>query len=273
MKKILKNFLSSEIDPAFAKRAEIIFKNIEKYKPKKVLDVGCGRGFYIKSLTFYKFIKEIHGIDINKNYLNQAKKIITNDERISLKLKTIYKTDYPNNYFDLIIASEVLEHLKNDQNALKEIRRILKPKGKLIITVPQKNFPFFWDPINWTLMKFFNTHIDKNIWWLAGIWADHERLYDKKMIIELLKSTGFKILSIKEIIHWSWPFSHFLLYGIGKNIVEKLKINEFNRFYFNSDKKISKILACLFEMPSNILDKKIKLKSSVGLVTVGENLK
>jgi 2-polyprenyl-3-methyl-5-hydroxy-6-metoxy-1,4-benzoquinol methylase len=66
MLKKLKDFLRTEIDPAFAKRAEIIFQYIKKYKPKRILDAGCGRGFYLYWINSYKFVKEIHGIDINE---------------------------------------------------------------------------------------------------------------------------------------------------------------------------------------------------------------
>jgi len=267
MLKKLKYFLRAEIDPAFAKRAEIIFQYIEKYKSKRILDAGCGRGFYLYGINSYKFVKEIHGIDINEKYLKIAKNI-NQDKRVKIKKSNIYKLPYENNSFDLIICSEVLEHLKDDKKALKELHRVLKPNGKLIITVPNLNFPFFWDPLNWFLMHFFNKHINKNIWWLAGIWADHERLYNKNDLKKIIKQTGFKIIKVKEIIHWCWPFSHFILYGIGKNLVEKMNLNEFNRFNFKSNKLLSRIIAYFFRLPSKIFDEKIKLSNSVNLLVL-----
>ena len=51
MLKKLENLLKSEIDPVFAKRAEFIFEEVEKIKTQKILDAGCGRGFYVKALT------------------------------------------------------------------------------------------------------------------------------------------------------------------------------------------------------------------------------
>lgn len=95
----LENLLKAEIDPAFAERARFIFKEIEKQKPKRILDVGCGRGFYVYASTLYNFPKEIHGIEINKNYLKIAKKNIK-DQRVILKEGNLYKLPYKNNYFD-----------------------------------------------------------------------------------------------------------------------------------------------------------------------------
>jgi len=248
----LKILLKNEIDPAFAKRAEYIFNKISDKKPKKILDVGCGRGFYVFGCSLFNFIKEIHGLDNNDEYLKIAKRNCV-DKRIKLRKGNAYSLPYPDKYFDFIICSEVLEHLKNDNKGLQELHRVLKPKGTLIITVPNKNFPFLWDPLNWLLMKVFKTHINKDIWWLAGIWADHERLYDEKDIINKVNENGFKILDSQRIINFCWPFSHFLLYGIGKNLVERLKFNSFNRFNFNGKKTISYYLGCLISLPSSLI--------------------
>lgn len=248
MLKKLENLLKAEIDPAFAKRAEFIFQEIEKSKPKKILDGGCGRGFYVKAISLYKFPKEIHGVDINKIYLAKARQSC-NDKRVRLKEISIYDTKYPSNFFNFIICSEVLEHLDDDKKALAELKRMLKPNGSLIITVPNYNFPFLWDPLNWLLMKLFNMHVNKNIWWLAGIWADHERLYSKESLIKLVEKQNFTVNKTQQIIHYCWPFSHFLLYGIGKNLVERIGIRIFNRFNFREKDKAS-LIAKIFNLPS-----------------------
>lgn len=254
MKKQLEHILSNEIDPAFSRRARVIFEIVEKEKPARVLDAGCGRGFYVNSFTNFSFVKEIHGFDINENYLTITKQHIT-DKRIRIQKADIYKLPYPDNYFDFIVCSEVLEHLSGDVAGLNELKRILNKKGTLAITVPNKNFPFLWDPINWMLMRLFNTHIDKNIWWLAGIWADHERLYKPHKVVSVLKTQGFKVLQIREFVHWCWPFSHFLLYGIGKNIVERFKVQSFNRFNSKKQSLLNWMVARFFELPTKLLDR------------------
>lgn len=267
MVKNLNNLLENEIDPAFSQRAKLIFQEVTKIKPKKVLDAGCGRGFYINAFPSFKFIEEIHGIDLNENYLMLAKKNCL-DKRVNIKRANINSLPYPDQYFDLIICSEILEHLKDDKKAIRELKRVLKDNGSLIITVPNYNFPFLWDPINWVLMKLFNTHVNKNIWWLAGIWADHNRLYTEKQIKKLVTDNGLKIRKLQLILHWCWPFSHFLLYGIGKNLVERFGFNNFNRFNIKSDKKISKLIAYIFSLPSRLLDKEIQSYSSMNIAII-----
>lgn len=261
MLKKLKNLLQNEIDPAFSKRAEFIFKEIEKEKPKKILDIGCGRGFYINAFSLYSFPKEIHGVDINERYLLKAKRL-SGDKRIKINKASIYKLPFKDNYFDFIVCSEVLEHLKNDQKGLKELKRVLKKKGKIIITVPNYNFPFLWDPLNWILMRIFNTHINKNIWWLAGIWADHERLYKRDQLVNLVKKNRLAVEKIEFTTYNCWPFSHFILYGIGKNIVERFGFSKFDRFN-QEDRPLSRMISKVMAFPQ-LLDGELDIYS-VGL--------
>ena len=108
-------------------------------------------------------------------------------------------------------------------------------------------------------------HINKNMWWLAGIWADHERLYSEREINTLLSST-FHVLSSQLIVHWCFPFSHFLLYGIGKNVVENFGGTSFDRFDFEKEKPVSKLLARIFSLPSTILDTRFPRKSTMNIV-------
>lgn len=251
MQKKLKTLLDHEIDPVFKKRAEFIFKEIEREKPGAVLDVGCGRGFYTKALTQYKFIKKIVGLDTNPKYLNVAAKI-NNSVRVRFVEGSIYALPFKESLFDLIICSEVLEHLINERRALAEMSRVLKPGGVLLITVPNRHFPPVWDPINWFMMRFFNTHINKDIWFLAGMWADHVRLYSEIGLKSIFKNTdNLNIEKTEKIVSFAWPFSHFILYGIGKNIVERLPIGEFYRFS-QSKGKMSYFLARFFEFPTKL---------------------
>jgi hypothetical protein len=121
----------------------------------------------------------------------------------------------------------------------------------MLISVPNQNFPFLWDPLNWVLMKFFNTHIHKDIWWLAGIWADHERLYTRKTLKDTVMKAKLHIEKVDMVTSSCWPFSHFLLYGIGKNIVERLGANQFDRFNFKP-KPLSRLIAWIMRLPTEI---------------------
>lgn len=227
--KKVKEILALEPDPAFARRAKIVFQNLELCPGQKVMDLGCGRGFYLKTLAAFNLELRLYGVDLNSKYLKLAAKIVPR-KALSLVKAEATALSFRDNFFDRVIASEVLEHIKDDQKALGEIYRVLKEGGIAMITVPHKNYPFCWDPLNWTLERLFNWHIPSNIWWLAGLWADHLRLYTQPELAKKIKQAGFKIEKSWNITHYCFPFSHFLFYGLGKNLVEKGLLRSFNRF-------------------------------------------
>jgi len=225
----MKEFLEAEPDPAFARRAEIIFENLELKNGDSVVDIGCGRGFYVNLLSQLNLGLEIFGLDLNEKYLKVARESL-NGKKVFLKKGNALKLPFKSNSFDKVIASEILEHLNDDKKAIAEIYRVLKPGGIALISVPNKNYPFLWDPLNCVLERFLGKHIPSNIWWLAGIWADHVRLYNEKELRDKMKKKGFKVEKVWYATHCCFPFSHFLFYGIGKNLIERGLFPSCNRF-------------------------------------------
>jgi ubiquinone/menaquinone biosynthesis C-methylase UbiE len=244
----LLDLLAAEVDPAFAARARLIIDALVQRRPARVLDVGCGRGFYLHVLTQLDFVSEIRGVDVNEGYLQLARRA-TADPRVRVERAVIEDLPFPDDYFDFVICSEVLEHLPNPQAGLGEIRRVLRPGGALAVSVPDRKFPFLWDPINWVLMRFWGTHVPKDIWWLAGIWADHERLYTPAELRTECEKAGFRVDMVQAVVSHCLPFSHFLLYGIGKNLVERLGVGEFDRFNYGR-KDLATYLAALMRWPT-----------------------
>lgn len=263
MLKRLENLLQAEVDPAFAKRARFILETVVKEKPKVLLDIGCGRGFYVHALTIFPFPEQIYGIDIQKDYLNQAKKN-ARDKRVHLQVGSVYKLPFPSNSIDFIICSEVFEHLEDEKKALAEIKRVLKKNGSAVFTVPNENFPFFWDPVNWILMRGFKTHVNKDIWWAAGIWAGHERLYTKETLKNALQDQEMRVITVKSYLTNCWPFSHFILYGIGKNLVERANLSSFSRFR-DEPSLLTRSVAGIFSFPSKF-DKKNTEGNAAGVI-------
>lgn len=260
----LEHRLNAEVDPAFSARARFILERVNTLQPKSILDAGCGRGFYSSSFCEIKNINKIVGIDLREKYLEKARRFIK-DPRLTFQQADIYKLPFKENTFDCIVSSEVMEHLPDDVTALKALHKITKKGGTLIISVPNANYPFLWDPLNWLLEKLFHTHVNKDIWWLAGIWADHVRLYSLDQITKAAKNAGWKVVTTKSVIHYSWPFAHFWLYGVGKNIVERLGSDTFNRFT-TQRKPISEFLSKVMAFPSTFDPKNINNVSSVDLI-------
>jgi ubiquinone/menaquinone biosynthesis C-methylase UbiE len=100
-------------------------------KRSKILDVGCGTAHltnWIKEKGF-----NVYGVEPSAEMFNYAK---LNFPEIEIKQGISSKIPYPDNYFDLIVAFEVLRYLDKEENrkSFEEFYRILKPKGRFFIT-------------------------------------------------------------------------------------------------------------------------------------------
>lgn len=113
-------------------RARKIMKNIPK-KYDSLLDAGCGTGIY--SISLSKKFRKINAIDISEEKIRHLVKNAP-IKNIFFEKQDLCKLKFKNNSFDVIICSDVLEHIKNDEKAFSELARVLKNGGTLLITVP-----------------------------------------------------------------------------------------------------------------------------------------
>jgi methionine biosynthesis protein MetW len=147
----------------------------------RLLDVGCGNGNVIE-IAKHKF-DETHGCDISQTVLESAKNkgIITT----CIDLNTSY-LPYQNECFDTVTCLEVLEHMSNPINLLREIYRVLSLEGQLILTTP--NIRYFKN-INKLLLKgrFPHTTTDNFVWG-----GGHLHYFTRKDLAFLLREAGFK---------------------------------------------------------------------------------
>lgn len=135
--------------------------------PKTILDAGCGEGFTMDRLSKNGIGDKIEGVEYSKDAILLGKKHFPN---LIFKEGSAYDLPYKDNSFDLVVCTEVLEHLDEPRKALKELIRV---SGKYVaVSVP--NEPFFMlgnfirgknlshfgnDPghINqWTIISFIN---------------------------------------------------------------------------------------------------------------------
>jgi ubiquinone/menaquinone biosynthesis C-methylase UbiE len=103
----------------------------------RVLDFGCGNGRLAGFLN--NKYKEFVGIDISQNLIDIASQKYSNEKTKFIKLSSVSDhLPYEDNYFDVIVSIAVFHHFPNEEYALqiaKELHRLLKPGGTMIITV------------------------------------------------------------------------------------------------------------------------------------------
>ena len=137
---------------------DVLLKKISTNKDQIVLNIGAGTGNDAAILRKYGMV---HVIDINQSALD----LIPIQYVSEKKCCDACQLPYENNMFDIVAAFDVIEHIEDDQRAISEILRVLKPGGQLIFTVPA----YQW---------LFSNH-DR--------YMHHQRRYSKNNIAILLK--------------------------------------------------------------------------------------
>ena len=123
---------------ALKKRLDLIGRHLGS-PGRRFLDCGCGSGDYVLSLM-ERFQLDAHGIEFVEAKVNQALENPLLRGRV--ERGDLEAINLPANTWDYAMLNEVLEHVPDDRQALKEVHRILKPSGILFIFSPNRWFPF-----------------------------------------------------------------------------------------------------------------------------------
>ena len=120
------------LSPTYYTRISTALKYLKS--SKNILDIGCSDGYVHKQIRS----KKITGIDINESDLDIAKLLNPNNR---YRKESVYELKFKDAEFDTVLCLDVLEHLDDDTKAISEISRVLKKGGKLVLTVPSRNYP------------------------------------------------------------------------------------------------------------------------------------
>jgi 2-polyprenyl-3-methyl-5-hydroxy-6-metoxy-1,4-benzoquinol methylase len=159
---------------------------IKSLETESILDAGCGEGFTMDKLIKSGIKAKLEGIEYSKESISFARKLFPN---LIIKQASIYDLPYKDNSFDLVVCTEVLEHLREPEKAVKEMLRV--SRKYLIISVP--NEPFFM------LSNFLR---GKNIS-RFGNDAGHINHWNPFGLKKLLEDQGLKIEKIKLPFPWT----------------------------------------------------------------------
>lgn len=155
--------------------AKKIIKNINF---KTCLDVGCASGFMISEIAKSYQRAKYFGIDVYDKAIAFAKKSYPN---IKFRVGSAEKLPFKANSFDLVLFYETIEHVENPLECLKEIKRILKEDGTLILAMDSGSLLF-------RIIWFFWENTKGKVWKEAHLHPFHHSKLEQR-----IKSAGFKI--------------------------------------------------------------------------------
>jgi len=146
-------------------KQEICIKTLKTKKGEHILDVGCGTGFFARNVA--KNGAKVVALDMSENMLKVAKEIARKE---NLKIKFVKgnaeKLPFKNSSFDKLIAVDLIQHLNEPKEFIKEASRVVKKGGKIVLAWPhskslyrmkyyfeklilQRNLPFTaWLPVS-----------------------------------------------------------------------------------------------------------------------------
>jgi SAM-dependent methyltransferase len=119
-----------------ARRLEMILR-WGRPEAARVLEDGCGVGVYLRALR--AFTPHVHGLDIEADRVAEAAARVPDAHLIIAAAEAL---PYPEGSFDLVLSHEVLEHVADDRQAMREMARVLRPGGRLIVFCPNRLYPF-----------------------------------------------------------------------------------------------------------------------------------
>ena len=157
---------------------------MDSIKPNsKVLDIGCATGYLARELS--KIGCETWGVDCDEL---AAKKAENYCKEITIcNLDEIDTLPFPENFFDFIVALDVVEHLIHPDKLLSVVKPYLKAGGQIVISVPN----IAHASMRWSLL---NGHFEYTSTGILD--KTHVHFYTMKSFENLIKRAGYKILTI-----------------------------------------------------------------------------
>lgn len=160
----------------------------------RILDIGCGPGRHTSAASRLKDVVVI-GSDISFDEAVEARNRLEEQEKLGLNgggsfaalVADITGLPFPDGFFHMVICAEVLEHIPDQEKAVQEVIRVLKPGGDLVVSVPR----YLPERLCWALSESYH-RVPKG----------HIRIYKKKELIALLEDAGSKL--------WASHFAHGL---------------------------------------------------------------
>jgi ABC-2 type transport system ATP-binding protein len=155
----------------------------------KVLEIGCGTGYFTEALA--ELASYVTAIDISDGMIYRARERMKNVKNVTIRKEDCKKTSFTHAMFDTIFMGSMLNVLDDPAQALREIRRVLKPGGTLIIINP-----------DWSMMNSYDR--GRSTFRFLRLYGEALYMYPqtfkyvtKNELVSLLAAAGFRTVSVR----------------------------------------------------------------------------
>lgn len=192
-------------------RLNRLFTNIPR-QAGNVLDIGCGGGTITNCIAFQYKKAHVYGCDVSKTAVTIAQKSATRGEKFAVIKHS--KFPYKTNTFDLCVCFDVLEHVPDVHQFMRETKRVLKSDGRIFFAIPCEGEP--WS-LTWWLQKL---HIGDRLTY-KHVGHIHPE-FTHEYIRRLFQMYGFDVQRITYSEHFVTQCLRFIRFILPKELLERM---------------------------------------------------
>ena len=183
------------------------------------LNLGTGEGDYDRMIAGY--CRDLTGCDINADDIEHARAVNRGVLNLHYETNDALQLSYAPASFDLLVSCEVIEHVGQPEQMVREIARVLKPGGYAIMTFPSREFPLTYDPVN-RIWHLFRSVTSKEYLVSQGAYAfGHEYLIGSVDFKNWAANAGLEIVEFRPLSGYLVGLLEMYWTGVVQSIFKK----------------------------------------------------